>query len=212
MYAMPSSPKSNLLQPQKRIDGPVGVGGWLLFYCVGLTIVVPLLTFIGVKRNLQEYFEMVGLVEFPEFHGNLSLIKGFCVGSAILSLCVVIPSIYIGIRLWQTKPGSVRLVKGILIYNLILHLFSIGLEYIAYKEMVGILETMLAKIREMSFSEPWARIEFAKLTETVHDFSKTSTIALIRSSVLSILGFGIWFTYFSRSRRVKNTFPESATN
>lgn len=98
-----------------------GVGGWLLFLCVSLTILAPLFTvivFAAGYREASEYFD-----EFP----GLQVIT---VIDLFLSLGLMAFSIYAGTGLWSIRPGAVRVAKQYLLC------------YLGYRVIAAILPFM----------------------------------------------------------------------
>jgi uncharacterized protein DUF2569 len=106
----------------------------LLFFCLGLTVITPVLTigYLAVSlRDSSEYFD-----EFP----GLLLIT---VIDTILSVGLVAFSIYTGIGLWRIRPGAVQLAKRYLLTFLLYHVvaailpFMAGLPSESYEAMIG---------------------------------------------------------------------------
>jgi hypothetical protein len=83
-----------------------GVGGWLLLFCIALTVLSPLLTFGSLAWGYGAYSKYFH--QFPDL-----LVIG--VIDTLLSLGLMIFSVYAGIGLWRIRPGSVRLAKRYLL-------------------------------------------------------------------------------------------------
>lgn len=99
---------------QSKLLGPVGIGGWLLFYCVCLTIVGPLFgvgTLVGLF-SLYVEIKQKTILQIPP------IVTWAFVGAGSFIMCNLLISFYSGVRLWQKKPGALRRVRGFLIYNL----------------------------------------------------------------------------------------------
>lgn len=83
-----------------------GVRGWLLLFCLSLTVFSPLLTIgslgVGYSES-SKYFD-----QFP----GLRVIN---VIDIILSLGIVAFSIYAGAGLWSLRPGAVQMAKRYLL-------------------------------------------------------------------------------------------------
>jgi hypothetical protein len=83
-----------------------GVGGWLLLFCLGLTVFSPLLTLGSLAvsySDVSQYFEQIpGLLHLTVIDTLLSVgLMGF--------------SIYAGVGLWSIRPGAVRSAKRYLL-------------------------------------------------------------------------------------------------
>jgi hypothetical protein len=93
----PSLLESGSVVPRYR-----GVGGWLLFFCISLTVLGPLATlaaFIMVYKEVSQLFN-----QFP----GLLLVTYIDV---FLSLSLMALSVYAGIGLWRKRPGAVLMAK-----------------------------------------------------------------------------------------------------
>lgn len=89
-----------------------GVDGWLVLFCIILTILTPI-------RDLFRDFVLYSLYDeyspsFTRYPGlrHLILIE------VILQLVFLIYSVYVGIRLWRIRPGAVQSAKSYLTWNL----------------------------------------------------------------------------------------------
>jgi hypothetical protein len=130
-------------------QGPNGIGGWLLFYCLTLTLLSP--------AYLLLYFSMMPY-RIVTIYLFIGILRGFL-------------GIVVGIFLWMRRPVALFLLKVYFIY------IAAGLSLTA-------LETVRAIIR-----------------------TKSSTLAGSGFALLVSTGITIlWFLYFRRSVRVKNTY------
>lgn len=152
---VPQPAPAALAQPQfvlpslPIIHGPKGVGGWLLFYCVSLTILSPvylLLYFLVTPYRVVTIYLFIGIL------------RGFW-------------GIVVGIFLWMRRPVALFLLKGYFIYI-----------------AAGLLLNALEIVRAMMRTESW--------TLTGNRF------AVLASTGITVL----WFLYFRRSVRVRNTY------
>lgn len=152
---VPQPAPAALAQPQfvlpslPIIHGPKGVGGWLLFYCVSLTILSPvylLLYFLVTPYRVVTIYLFFGIL------------RGFW-------------GIVVGIFLWMRRPVALFLLKGYFIYI-----------------AAGLLLNALEIVRAMMRTESW--------TLTGNRF------AVLASTGITVL----WFLYFRRSVRVRNTY------
>jgi len=80
-----------------------GVGGWLLFLCVQLTILQPL---FGTLSTLGEYSKTVK---------DIPSLKGVALIFVFISLGLIAFGFYAGVSLWRVRLGAVNLTKKYLI-------------------------------------------------------------------------------------------------
>jgi hypothetical protein len=99
-----------------------GVGGWLLFFCLGLTLFTPLITLGLLAESYSSSSKYFG--QFP----GLLIIN---VIDTLLSLGLVAFSIYAGVGLWRIRPGAVQLTKRYLWYFLGYHAVTAILPFMA---------------------------------------------------------------------------------
>jgi hypothetical protein len=99
-----------------------GVGGWLLLFCIALTMFSPLITFSSFAWDYGAYSKYFG-----QFPGLLAI----TVIDTVLSLALMTFSVYAGIRLWRVRPGAVRLAKRYLLCFLVYRLFAAILPFMA---------------------------------------------------------------------------------
>ncbi|MCM2315177.1 MAG: DUF2569 domain-containing protein [Thermoanaerobaculia bacterium] len=106
---IPEESSQPLMHP--GLSALIGVRGWLLFLCILLTIVSPLLG-------------LGSIAVVASSPGNLGVILLF----AIVVGAEVALNLVAGLRLWQRRPGAVRFAKRVLVLNLILGAFTILLD------------------------------------------------------------------------------------
>lgn len=103
-------PNSNIYQaPAGNIGIAPGVKGWLLFFCISLTILTPLSALVGIiiEWNVtKHYFGVIPNLE------NAVMLKIFA--TIVLSIF----SIYSGIQLWTVKVNAVSKAKKFLFVSL----------------------------------------------------------------------------------------------
>lgn len=87
-----------------------GVRGWLLALYLMLTVVGPLIT-----TWLMAY-EYLALAPHFEAFGGLQAAMFF---SIAIKACVVVFSVYAGVRLWSIRPGAVDTAKYALLFDLV---------------------------------------------------------------------------------------------
>ncbi|MGC4017215.1 MAG: DUF2569 family protein [Luteolibacter sp.] len=105
----PYLPPAHLEQlPQAEYQrGPTGVGGWLLLFCISLTILSPLLGVVGLINSLDSITPSLA----P------ALRTGILIESAGF-LAILIVGIVAGVMLWIRKPGAVGIVRKFLVFRL----------------------------------------------------------------------------------------------
>jgi hypothetical protein len=127
-----------------------GVGGWLLLFCLSLTLFSPLLTIYNLVSGYNEvspYFE-----QFPGLV-TVTIVNG------MLSIGLMVFSIYAGIALWNIRPGAVKIAKKYLLVFLgcsilaIFIPFMAGLPSKANKTMIG--EFVKGAIRSLFYFVIW---------------------------------------------------------
>ena len=113
----PPLPPEAAVQPKYQ-----GVRGWLLFFCINLTVLGPLLTIASLITAFGISPE--ALKEFP---GLLVML----IIDTVLSLGIAGFGLYAGIKLWRVRPGAVLTAKQYLYCALTYHIIGIGLPWIA---------------------------------------------------------------------------------
>jgi uncharacterized protein DUF2569 len=103
-------------------QGPVGVRGWLLFFCLSLTVFSPLLTVVNL---VSAYGQTSPL--FDRFPG----LQVVTLLDALLSFGLMAFSIHAGISLWRRQPGAVRTAKRYLVTLLAYTAISCVLPFLA---------------------------------------------------------------------------------
>ena len=118
-----------------------GVAGWLLFFCISLTVIGPLITLgslVGAYSDSSKYFN--------QFPGLLAI----TVIDTILSLGVMGLSIYAGIGLWRIRPGAVQMAKRYLLCFLGYHAVTAFLPFMAGLPSAA-NEAMIAQVAKDTF-------------------------------------------------------------
>lgn len=89
-------------QPLPPLSGiQAGVKGWLLLFCISLTIITPLFSAAGISREWvdgQQYLDLPGFREALFF--EITVFSFFA-----------LYSVFTGVQLWQVKPNAVRNAK-----------------------------------------------------------------------------------------------------
>jgi len=90
------------------------VGGWLLLFCVGLTIISPLMVLSSITSLTTTW------------NPNAALsLKIYVFSEMVANIYIAIFSCYAGVMLWSKKPGSVLLTKQYLILLTVFMLIDI---------------------------------------------------------------------------------------
>ncbi|HXG91456.1 MAG TPA: DUF2569 family protein [Blastocatellia bacterium] len=97
-------------------DPLAGVKGWLLFFCIALTVLGPLITFANLVNGYNETSPL-----FDRFPGLRTAITADTALSALLMAF----SIFAGISLWTKNRNAVKIAKAYLITFLIYTIIEI---------------------------------------------------------------------------------------
>lgn len=99
-----------------------GVRGWLLLFCVSLTILSPLITVFNIISGYQEVSPYIAV-----FPGLLTI----TIIDAVLSIALTGFSIYAGIALWKIRTNAVKIAKKYLLTMLGYSILSAFLPFMA---------------------------------------------------------------------------------
>jgi hypothetical protein len=94
-----SQPPLESISVEKRYRG---VGGWLLFFCISLTVLAPLATIASIITVFKDVSAL-----FNQFPGLLVITSV----DIFLSMGLMTLSVYAGIGLWRIRPGAVLMAK-----------------------------------------------------------------------------------------------------
>lgn len=148
--------------------GPKGVGGWLVFFCIGLTILSPLLvlgqmvsTWKASEGAFGEFPEIKTAMLWENFGSIMLLIYGFIVG------CII----------WSGNPQGRSIARQFLL----IRLFGfIGIELSTLLMMSGLPSNIVA-----------------------------GGVRGVGGAVFNAgIYFLVWWSYFKKSKRVKNTYGD----
>lgn len=146
-FALPSLP---------IVQGPSGVGGWLLFYCISLTILAPLsLTPLYIRYSFA--------------HRYVYILRNI---EALFDIARIMYGFIVGIMLWTRRPVALALLK---VYFVV----------VTAQTLLFMLEAVNLSLRIHSLV-----------------FLSSRFSLLMASAVITLL----WFFYFRKSVRVKNTY------
>lgn len=122
MFVANNIENNKLQEPSSESDKPVGVEGWLLWFCLNLAVINPIITIFMVLYNYLWYLSN------PKIWSKLSWdVHVLALSETVPLVWLALAGLYVGIRLWQEKSNAVRLAKGFLISFLILNLCSVSL-------------------------------------------------------------------------------------
>ena len=171
--AVPPPPTEGVQQqsvaaPPVVTTGPKGVGGWLVFFCVGLTILGPLFSLGQITMHWEQ--------AQPAF-AQLPNLKTAVMWENIGSVALLIYGFIAGCMIWGGNSSGRDIAKQ----YLLIRLFGfIGLEFVT----VVIMGDMPSQV-------------------------VTSVIGAAVGAVFrEIVYFLIWWFYFKKSKRVRNTYGE----
>ena len=153
-----------------RPVGPTGVGGWLIFFCVGLTILSPLF----VLGSMVYYWSLAepAFIRFPA-------IKTAVLWENFGSIVLLIYGFIVGCIVWSGDSKG----RGIARQFLLIQLFGlIGVELIALSIMM-----------------------MGDLPRQVVASAAGAMVGVVFKSVVYFL---VWWFYFKKSKRVKNTYGD----
>jgi hypothetical protein len=120
--SMDREPKVEQRSEATKATQYVGVRGWLLLFCLALTVFGPLVTAFFLVTNYQEaaqYFE-----QFPR-------LKVISLTDISLSIGMMAFSVYAGVALWRKKQNAVRIAKAYLWTYLAYSIVASGLPFTA---------------------------------------------------------------------------------
>ncbi len=98
------------------------VGGWLLLFCVSLTMIGPILT-------VREFFLFYMQFDLKTYFLMYPSIKLLVTIDTLLSFSLMIFSIYTGVALWSYRKNAVLIAK---VYLIVLFLYAVFLAYLPY--------------------------------------------------------------------------------
>jgi len=87
-----------------------GVKGWLLFFCISLTVLNPLVAIVRLRYNIEFVSRFSGI--HPALRTELMI-------DGILSVAITGFSIYAGVCLWRVASGAVQKAQTLLLCLLV---------------------------------------------------------------------------------------------
>jgi Protein of unknown function (DUF2569) len=160
------------MNPPQSLNQPIGVRGWLAFFCFVLIVGNPLLTILTVLQALT----VVGALRRfdPDAARTLDSFTSF---AGVFSFTLAAFSFIAGILLIRRTRNAVIVAK----------IYTAAVPTIALLALLAVFGTSAsAEVREVMVQGG------------------------VQELIKSLGFFAIWFTYLSRSRRVKNTYSPDA--
>jgi hypothetical protein len=170
---IPSSPPPLATSPGTVAQpvGPIGVGGWLAFFCVGLTILSPLFVIGSMVASWSQ--SEPAFVSYPS-------IKTVLLWENFGSIVLLIYGFVVGCMIWSGHPRGRNIARQFLL----IRLFGfIGMEVVALLMMIGLPSEIVA----------------------------AGAGGVVSAVFQAAVYFLVWWLYFKKSKRVKNTYGEERT-
>lgn len=114
-----------------------GVGGWLLFFCLCLTLFAPLGTMAAF---------VAGFDELSRHFGQYPGLRSAMVIDVIVRIGLVCFSVWAGIALWTIRPNAVDIAKSYLIAVLIFAFFE---SFLLFSTVAGLPFDFSESMKEM---------------------------------------------------------------
>ena len=153
--------------------GPTGVGGWLAFFCVGLTILSPLFALVSMANNWSQ--------SEPAF-GKSPILKSVLLWENFGSIGLLIYGFIVGCIVWSGNPRGRSIARQFLLIELFGY---IGVELIGLLMMRGL---------------PMRGLPSEVVAGGVG--------GLVVAVFTAVVQFLIWWFYFKKSKRVRNTYGD----
>ncbi len=159
----PAAPSLEILAALKLADREISpqrdreqeVRGWLLFFCINLTLIIPFSSLYEATSALAMYGPGAGALPAFIFRHSLSYHLGVIGATTFLAIF----SFYAGLSLWQLKPKAVKTAKLFLITQLLLTMLLIGLQpFVAFPlgaNPAGFGDTIPRLIPFLSYFTVW---------------------------------------------------------
>ncbi|MDX2042845.1 MAG: DUF2569 family protein [Acidobacteriota bacterium] len=90
----------------RQEDNLKGVKGWLLVFCIILTVISPVITIFGV---------VVGWRAASPLFDKVPGLDGLILLDSLLNLGIAGLAIFVGVRLWSVKPSADKTAKSFLV-------------------------------------------------------------------------------------------------
>lgn len=125
------------------------VGGWLLFLCVSLTILTPLLNFSTIMTELKDANAVSAY--YPDIYQAVMV-------EVVFTLIMIAASVYVGASLWSIRPQAVfkaKLFLGVLPFFTLLGIFLTYLLLPAVGQSVFAKQSIFTVVRAFIYSGIW---------------------------------------------------------
>ena len=159
-------PLPDIKKEEVKVNGPKGVGGWLVLFCVALTILGPLIS-IGQMMNSWEQAQ-------PAFD-RFPILRTAVIWENFGSVALLIYGFIVGCIIWSGSPNGRAVAKTYLLVRLF---GSIGIGFITLVIMGDMPSEMGAAVMG----------------------------AAVGAGFRDVIYFLIWWFYFKKSKRVRNTY------
>lgn len=114
--------------------GPKGVGGWLVFFCVGITILSPLYSIGQISMNWEQ--AQPAFTQFPN-------LKTAVIWENAGSIALLIYGFIVGCMIWSGNPKGREIAKKFLVIRLFVF---IGIEFITIVIMGDMPSQVVASV------------------------------------------------------------------
>jgi len=125
-----------------------GVKGWLLFFCIGLTILSPLSTVAGLARGFSVASRVAD--RLPAFMTAMAI-------ESVLAVLTMALGIFAGVSLWTVKPNAVRVAK---LYLIVVPVYAVldvalSLAILRSKAIDTLIESTISVLGSIFYSVLW---------------------------------------------------------
>ena len=152
--------------PPVAATGPKGVGGWLVFFCVVLTILGPLHFLAQIS---------IAWKQFPPVFAQFPNLKTAIMWEQAGLIALLIYGFIVGCMIWNGNPRGREIAKKFLL----IRLFGfIGIEFITVVIMRELPSQVVASVID----------------------------GVAVAVFVNLISFLIWWLYFKKSKRVRNTY------
>jgi DNA-directed RNA polymerase subunit RPC12/RpoP len=125
----------------EKTDHLIGVHGWLLFFCISLIFLSPLINFVSFFPYLVEDYYFLNSYPLLELVTYTDILLGFA---------LMVFGIYVGIKIWTIRPNAIKIANSflnMLLVYVVISSLMIFLFYSIYNikfstEIVGLIGNM----------------------------------------------------------------------
>ncbi len=127
-----------------------GVGGWLLLFCLSLTVFGPLKTLITYVISFEDQLDLFDY--YPSWQAIFYI-------DSIFSLFLTIMSIRAGLALWAIKPKAVQIAKNYLLlyfgYSVVAMMLPFFVDFPSSSHSILLLQLAKSFFLSMLFFIVW---------------------------------------------------------